>query len=315
MKAIQVRQAGGPEVLELVNLPTPTPQKGWSLIKIKGFGINRSEIFTRQGYSPSVTFPRILGIECVGIIETSEVFPIGQKVVSIMGEMGRAFDGGYAEYVTLPDHQIYPIDSQLDWSDLAAVPETYYTAYGSLLNLQIKPTDRVLVRAATSGVGLAFARLLKAQFPEIKLTGSTRQFDKAEALYQAGYDKVITEKNGQLLTHENYDKILELVGPATLKDSLGHAAEQGIICQTGQLGGQWYLDNFDPIEQLQNNVYLTTFYSGKVNLEKMQALFNYINRYQVAVSPEKIFRLEEVPQAHAYLESRQSFGKVVVIND
>lgn len=315
MKAIQVKAPGGPEVLELVDLPTPVPPKGWSLIKVKGFGINRSEIFTRQGLSPSVAFPRVLGIECVGTIETSQTFPLGQKVVSIMGEMGRAFDGGYAEYVTLPDHQIYPIDSQLDWPDLAAVPETYYTAYGSLLNLQVKATDRVLVRSATSGVGLAFARLFKAKFPKIHLTGSSRQSDKAKQLYQAGFDAVIIDDMGQLLTQESYDKILELVGPATLKDSLAHTAEQGIVCQTGQLGGQWYLDTFDPIEQLQNNVYLTTFYSGNVSLEKLQAMFDYIDRYQIDVSPEKIFSLEEVPAAHAYLESSQSFGKVVVVND
>ncbi len=69
MKAIQVSKAGGPEVLKLVQIPKPSVKEGWSLIKILGFGINSSEIFTRQGFSPNVTFPRVLGIECVGIME------------------------------------------------------------------------------------------------------------------------------------------------------------------------------------------------------------------------------------------------------
>ena len=82
------------------------------VVRVRAFGVNHSEIFTRQGLSPSVTFPRILGIECVGTVEetTDAVrLPVGQRVVSLMGEMGRAFDGGYAEYVLLPNAQIYPV--------------------------------------------------------------------------------------------------------------------------------------------------------------------------------------------------------------
>lgn len=117
MKAVVIKEAGGPEKLVYQEVPTPKVKPGWSLVKVKGFGINHSEIFTRQGLSPSVKFPRILGIECVGIItETSDEnrLPVGQKVISIMGEMGRDFDGSYAEYVLLPNDQIYPITTNLD---------------------------------------------------------------------------------------------------------------------------------------------------------------------------------------------------------
>lgn len=99
MKAVVVYEAGGVDKLVFQEVPKPRVKEGWSLIKVRGFGINRSEIFTRKGYSPSVEFPRILGIECVGLVEESEKFEIGTKIVSIMGEMGRAFDGSYAEYV------------------------------------------------------------------------------------------------------------------------------------------------------------------------------------------------------------------------
>lgn len=91
MKAVVVSKAGGPEVLEVKEIAKPQVKTGWSLVKIKGFGINHSEIFTRQGLSPSVVFPRILGIELVGVIEETtepDRLPVGQKVVSIMGELG-----------------------------------------------------------------------------------------------------------------------------------------------------------------------------------------------------------------------------------
>ncbi|WP_414044489.1 alcohol dehydrogenase catalytic domain-containing protein [Macrococcus sp. EM39E] len=135
-------------------------------MKIIGFGINHSEIFTRQGLSPSVKFPRILGIECAGIIEETtdqENLPIGQKVISIMGEMGRDFDGSYAEYVLLHNEQIYAVETDLPWEILATILETYYTAYGSPLNLKVTQTDRILVRGATSGVGVTFLKLIKGQ--------------------------------------------------------------------------------------------------------------------------------------------------------
>lgn len=117
MHAVVVSQAGGPEVLKFQEVPTPQVKTGWSLIDIKGFGINYSEIFTRQGDSPTVQFPRILGIECVGMIKDTtdpQRLPVGQRVVSIMGEMGRAFDGSYAEYVLVPNRQIYPVNTDLD---------------------------------------------------------------------------------------------------------------------------------------------------------------------------------------------------------
>ena len=178
MKAVVVYKPGGPEQLVYTDVPRPALKAGWSLVRVRAFGVNHSEIFTRQGLSPSVSFPRILGIECVGTVEetTDAVrLPAGQRVVSLMGEMGRAFDGGYAEYVLLPNEQIYPVQSELPWEILAAIPETYYTAFGSLKNLRIEDGYTVLVRGGASGVGIAFLRLMRAQFPHMYIVGSTRR--------------------------------------------------------------------------------------------------------------------------------------------
>jgi len=317
MKAVVVHEAGGPEKLMHQEVPLPEIREGWSLVKVMGFGINHSEIFTREGKSPSVKFPRILGIECVGIVErtSDEVkLPPGQKVVSIMGGMGRAFDGSYAEYALLPNDQIYPVQTDLPWAQLAAIPETYYTAFGSMKNLRIQASDQVLVRGATSGVGVAFAKLVKAQFPDIRIYGSTRKSEKGQRLLAAGFTDYLEDRNGILDTEEVFDKILELIGPATIKDSLSHINEGGIVCSTGQLGGKWFLEDFDPIMELKRNSYLTTFHSSEVSGGKLNELLDYIETKSVRVEAERVFTLEEVPQAHAFLQSQDSFGKVVVLD-
>ncbi len=316
MKAIVIYEAGGPEQFQLEERPIPEVKDGWTLVQIKGFGINHSEIFTRDGLSPSVQFPRILGIECVGeVVETTRRnLAAGQKVLSIMDEMGRAFDGSYAEYVLLPNDQVYTFDSCLPWEQLAAIPETYYTAFGSYKNLQIKEGETLLVRAATAGVGLAFLNLVKAQFPKNRVVGSLRSLKKASLLDGAGYDDLIEDHDGVLQTDEQFDKILELVGPATMKDSFKHVRTGGIVCETGMLGGVWTLDGYGPIVDQPDQTYLTSFHSDNVNQERITELFDFLNSYGVHVKPEKIYSLEQVPDAHRYLEGQAGFGKVVIIN-
>lgn len=318
MKAIVIYEPGGPEKLIYTEVPTPEVKEGWSLVRVRGFGINHSEVFTRNGLSPSVEFPRILGIECVGeIAGTSdpERLHVGQKVISIMGEMGRAFDGSYAEYALLPNEQIYPVETEMPWDMLAAIPETYYTAYGSMKNLRIEHADKILVRGATSGVGIAFLRLVKAANIDIYVAGTSRNLKKAQTLLDEGFDEVIEDRDGVLQTDKSFDKVLELIGPATLKNTFAHVNEGGIVCSTGQLGGQWHLNEFDPIFELPANGYLTSFYSGNVSAERIQEMLDFVYDHKVDARPEKVFRLEEVPEAHEYLDSSKSYGKIVCVTE
>lgn len=315
MKAIVVNKPGSYEVLQLKERPIPKLRSGWSLVKIKAFGINRSEIFTRQGLSPSVKFPRILGIECVGKIIAStdkKRLPINQTVVSLMGEMGRAFDGSYAEYTLLPNEQIYPISANLSWTELAAVPETYYTAFVAMKNLKINANHRLLVRGATSGVGIAFYQLIKAKFPQIEIYGTSRNREKCSKLTRYGFNKGLLDQEGEIRTALFFDRVLELIGPKTIKDSISHMNNDGIICSCGQLGRQWTLSDFDPIEELANDIYLTTSASSRVNEMKLQQLFDFIDYYQMKIKPQRIYCLSEIQKAHQYLESNHSFGKVVI---
>lgn len=316
MKAIVIREPGDASVLQYEDVPTPTVKPGWSLIKIKGFGINRSEIFTRNGWSPTVQFPRILGIEGVGVIaETTDAvrLPVGQTVVTLMGEMGRAFDGSYAEYALIPNGQIYPVTTQLSWAELAAVPETFFTAYGSLLNLKLQPSDTLLVRGATSGVGVATAKLARAMGVQ-HIIGSTRKLAKAAELTAVGFSDVVEDRDGHLqVPGAVASKILELVGPATMTDSLHALQPEGIMCVTGELGGIWSAD-FDPIASIPRDAYMTTFVSGNVTEEKFQAMLELITDNHIDVQPTKIFDLAHTADAQAFLDSSKSFGKVVVLN-
>jgi len=131
MRAAVIRAAGGPEVLKIESLPIPEPRSDQVLMRVKAFGLNRSELFTQQGYSPSVKFPRVLGIEAVGLVESApgNRFSKGETVATAMGGMGREFDGGYAEFTCVPAAQVQAIKTELPWQTLGALPEMLETAW------------------------------------------------------------------------------------------------------------------------------------------------------------------------------------------
>lgn len=315
MKAIVISHAGGPDELKLTAVPTPAVKPGWSLVQIKGFGINRSEVVTREGGSPTVKFPRILGIEGVGVIaETTDParLPVGQKVAAIMGGMGRDFDGSYAEYALLPNASIYPVTTSLSWADFAAVPETFFTAYGALVKMHIKQAKTLLVRGGTSGVGNAAMKLAHAMNPGIQVTGTTRDPGKKAQLLEAGFDAVVLDVDAKVQTDGHYDAVLELVGAQTLMDSLSHLNTAGVCCLCGGLGGQWTVPDFDPFV-VTSGAYFTTFTSGTVTEAAFNDMLQVIEAANIPVSPRKVFDLAHTADAQAALDAPDSFGKVVVV--
>src|SRR3954449_1844648 len=181
-----------PGRVESLSVPKPAP--GQVLIKVKAFGLNRSEMYTRQGHSPSVRFPRVLGIECVGVVEDgggTDLAP-GQKVAAVMGEMGRAYDGGYAEYTLVPASQVLPLTTELPWETLAAIPETYLTAWGSLVEaLDVREGQTLLIRGGTSALGMAAISLAKDL--GLYVAATTRDSAKAAALAANRTDDVIID--------------------------------------------------------------------------------------------------------------------------
>src|SRR5437762_1941045 len=179
MRAVVLDAPGPPEALSIRELPVPEPAPGWVLIEVKAFGLNRSELHTRHGLASDVTFPRVLGIEAAGVVAQCPggEFPVGQKVVTMMGGMGRTFDGGYAEYTCVPASQVIPFTSDLDWSSLGAIPEMLQTAYGSLtIGLDAQPGQSILIRGGTSSVGMAAAVLAKQR--NMTVLSTTRNASK-----------------------------------------------------------------------------------------------------------------------------------------
>ncbi|MGJ9385458.1 zinc-binding alcohol dehydrogenase family protein [Salipaludibacillus sp. CF4.18] len=321
MKAVVLERACMAEELTVRDVPIPEVKSGWVLVKIKAFGINRSELFTRQGYSPSVKLPRIIGIECVGEIAdpSDSTFTKGQKVVSLMGGLGREFDGSYAEYALIPSSQIYPIDHKLEWVKLAAIPEMYYTAYASLFDtLMLKKEDTLLIRGGTSSVGLAALQLAKSI--GVSVISTTRSKNKVELLKKHGADSVLLDERDLQqeifsLYPNGINKVLELIGTVTLKDSLGMLADKGTLCMAGILGGEWVIDQFEPMMDIPSGRYFTQFDSGVNFKEKLlKDLFQHIIDHQIEVPIAKVFTLDEISEAHQLMESNGAEGKIVVVN-
>jgi NADPH:quinone reductase len=320
MKAVIVKNAGNPNVLTIENVKKPDPREGWVLIKVKAFGLNRSELFTRQGYSPNVKFPRILGIECVGEVENclSNKFKIGQKVAALMGGMGRDFDGGYAEYTLIPEKNVFAFESNLDWTVLGAIPEMFQTVNGSLNDaLEIKPEETLLIRGGTSSIGIMSAQLAKTY--NIKVISTTRNKVKESFLYEIGVDFVIID-DGKIFekVKEIYpngvDKVLELVGTTTLIDSLKCVKRKGTLCMTGILGNQWIMNNFEPMGDIPSTVKLTCYMGGSENItqKSLQEFIYKIETNTIKLCIDKVFPIDEIVAAHEYMENNQSRGKLVV---
>src|SRR6188472_1217736 len=241
MKAVVLDAPGPPQALQIRGVPIPTPRRGEVLIKVAAFGLNRSELHTRLGLGEGVTFPRILGIEATGTVSDCPggEFPVGQQVATMMGGMGRTFDGGYAEYTCVPASQVIPFRSELDWATLGAVPEMLQTAYGSLtIGLDAHAGQSLLIRGGTSSVGMAAAVLAKDR--GLTVLSTTRRPDRAAALQAIGVDHVIVD-DGEIaprvreIVPAGVEVALELVGTPTLPDTLRATAIHGIVCFTGML--------------------------------------------------------------------------------
>ena len=291
------------------------------LIKVKAFGLNRSELMTRKGLSPNVRFPRVLGIECVGEVELdpSGEYEKGQQIAAVMGGMGREFDGSYAEYTVVPKSITYPFSSTLSWQQLGAIPEMFQTVYGSLhSSLRIQPGETLLIRGGTSSVGMLAAQMAKNE--GLTVLATTRQPEKKPLLIANGADYALLD-NGHLhdlvraIFPQGVDKVLELVGTSTLRDSLACIKSGGTGCMTGMLAERWSIPDFAPMEFIPATVHLTVYDSGQLtsSAEVFQHFIHALEAGRIKLSVRSVFTFDEIVAAHRFMESNQGAGKIVVL--
>ncbi|MFD2937665.1 zinc-binding alcohol dehydrogenase family protein [Spirosoma flavum] len=321
MKVVVLYQAGGLENFVLEERPLPTPTGEWVLIKVKAFGLNRSELMTRKGYSPTVQFPRVLGIECVGEVEEDPTgeYAKGQQVMALMGGMGRDFDGSYTQYTLLPKSLIHPFESTLPWETLGAIPEMFQTAYGSLYPaLGIQPGETLLIRGGTSSVGMLAAQL--ANQAGLTILATTRNPQKEKAMLENGATHVLIDsgkvtESVRAIFPQGIDKVLELVGTATLHDSLGCLKPGGTACMSGMLAESWTIPDFAPMEFIPATVRLTTYDSGQITSPTIvfQDFIRQVEAGQVKLPISRTFSLEQIVEAHQFMDSNQGAGKLVIL--
>jgi NADPH2:quinone reductase len=320
MRAVVLHEPGPVTNLEIRELPIPAPPPGWIRIRVKAFGLNRSELHTRIGLAQGVTFPRVLGIEATGVVDDpgNSGLAVGTQVATMMGGMGRVFDGGYAEYVVVPAGQVIAFESKLGWDVLGAIPETLQTAYGSLtVGLDLRAGQTLLVRGGTSSTGLAAISVAK-EVGAIALA-TTRSASRAPALENQGAIPIVDDGNVAAQVRTRYpdgvDAALELVGTPTLPDTLRATRVHGTVCFTGMLSNEWIVKEFYPIGYIPTGVRLTAYGGESTDLprEVLQRCLDRIAAGHLTLGPVQTYTLDQIRSAHDDMENNRAIGKQVVV--
>jgi len=325
MRAIHIVQFGGPEQLQAVELPIPVPASGQVLIRVKAFGLNRAESYMRRGLWGEVA--QVTGIECVGEVAEAPgtALPPGQAVAAIMGGMGRSINGSYAEYVCVPAANVVPLRSTLPWAELAAIPESYATAWACLHdNLALRPGQTLLVRGASSALGQAASNIAAHLGAQVIAT-TRRPVELADVLTRNGARHIVEERPAMAgvvrgIAPGGVDAVLDLIGNTTLLDSLACAARPGgRVCQAGFLGGLEPLASFLPLQQLPPGVQLSFFGSFAFGtpgyeLDRLpwQEIAERVEQGRYHARPAKVFAFDDIVNAHAWLDAGAGLGKAVV---
>lgn len=313
MKAVLIdRMTEGRDIC-LSDCLLPEVKPGWVLIKVKAFGLNHSEKILRMSEinAPYIQKPVIPGIECAGeVVDPSDTdLRKGQKVIALMGGMGRSFNGSYAQYALLPRRIVFTVNSDLSWESLGAIPETYFTAWGSLFEcLHLNKEDTLLIRGATCALGYAALQIAKAL--GCRVIASTHRESKLTLIEDA--DEAILD-DGQLAERvHGVTKVLDLIGPRYLTDTLRAVEKGGIVCQTGILGGVYTLNGFDPIKDIPNGVYLTGFFSNYPQQQVIDEIFTFLHEKKLIPVKGKVFDFENICDALTAQDEGGVNGKIVI---
>jgi len=322
MRAIVLEKFGGLDSLVYTDLPEPEPLEGHVVIEIKAFGINHAEMHMRRGEWAEAA--KVSGIECVGIVKSCPggEFPVGAKVAALMGGLGRTINGSYAEFTRAPASNVALIESDLPWAELAAIPETYATAWTTLFrNIGIKEGETVVIRGATSSFGQAAVNLaVNAGAKVIATTRNSARFAKLEAMGVLRAELEGPELSKRIAESKQIDAVLDLVGNSTILDSLAMLRRGGRACLAGWLGGLAPIADFNPLLQMSSGVYLTFFGSFVFGTPgfplsdvPLQAIAADVAAGRLNAKPSRVFSFDEIHEAHRVMEANEANGKMVVV--
>lgn len=321
MRAIVLEGFGGVEKFVYQDIPEPEPLAGHVVIEVKAFGVNHAEMHMRRGeWAENAD---VIGIECVGIVKSCPggEFPVGARVAAMMGGMGRTINGSYAEFTRVPVSNVVLIDVDLPWAELAALPESYATAWTCLFrNLEITKGQTLLIRGATSAFGQAAINL--AVDAGVKVIATTRKRERFAMLEELGVARCEIEGpelSKRLPETGKLDAVLDLVGNSVIVDSLSMLPRGGQACIAGWLGGLAPVQDFNPLAQLNSGVYLTFFAAFAFGTPgfslsdvPLQEIAEKAAAGRLKAKPARVFKFEEIREAHRVMEASEAGGKVVV---
>lgn len=322
MRAIVLAKFGGLDSLVYTDIPKPLPKDGEVVIAVKGFGINHAEMHMRRGEWAEAA--EVSGIECVGIVDSCPggEFPVGAKVAALMGGLGRTINGSYAEYTRVRAANVALIESDLPWSQLAALPETYAVAWTCLFrNLRLETGQTLVLRGATSSLGQAALKMAVAAGARVIAT--TRRSERVDMLEKLGASRVELERRdlaAHIAESKQIDAVLDLVGNSTILDSLDMLRRGGTACLAGWLGGLDPLGDFNPLLRMASGVnwnFFGSFVFGTPGFPlsdvPLQDIARQVAEGALEAKPSRVFSFDQIHEAHRVMEAGESGGKMVIV--
>ncbi len=324
MRAVVIREPGGPEVLENQQVTVREPGRGELRVRARAAGVNRADLLQRRGlYPPPPGWPaQVPGLEYAGEVDAVGdgvvLWQVGDRVMGLVG------GGGYAEYVVVQEREALAIPPLLSFEEAAAVPEVFITAHDALFTrLRLELGERLLVHAVGSGVGTAALQLAKAAGATV--IGTSRSEWKLERATDFGLDVLInTMKHDfptmvkQATRGEGVDAVLDLVGGPYLAGNLEVLAEKGRMIVVGLTGGRTAQIDLGTVLRKRLRILGTSLRMRPLE-EKIDAVQDFdhdvgslLAAGQVRPVIDRVFPVDEVSEAHRYMEANANFGKIVL---
>ncbi len=323
MRAIVITRAGGPDVLEMQERPRPEPGAGQIRVRVHGSALNRADLLQRRGHypAPAGAPADIPGLEYAGEVEAlgpgARLWPVGTRVMGIVAA------GGHAEFVCVHEREAIPVPDELTWDDASAVPEVFLTAFDALFRqMRLRLGERLLIHAVASGVGTAALQLASAAGATV--IGTSRSAAKLQRAAELGLEHPVDSSGGAWadqvdgMAGAGVDAVLDLVGGTYLAGSLRVMAPRARLVLVGLTAGSRAEVDLDVILRKRLTIIGTVLRTRP--LEEKIAL---AREFSATVLPalasrrlrpviDRVFPFHEIGEAHRFLESNESFGKVVL---